>query len=99
MQTQNINKIPTADTRKRSQYVHLLKLSHRVSSGLQVLTQVIVADITTLKWRGLVSGLTSAPFIINAFVGSNVATQILERSGWRWGCQLSIHIPRLTFPR
>ena len=38
------------------------------SSGLQLLTSVIVADITTLKWRGLVSGLTSAPFISNAFV-------------------------------
>ena len=39
-----------------------------VASGLQLLTSVIIADITTLKWRGLVSGLTSAPFIINAFV-------------------------------
>ncbi|KAI0759140.1 drug:h+ antiporter [Trametes elegans] len=54
-------------------------------TGLQLLTQIIIADITTLKWRGLVSSLTSAPFIINAFVGSNVATQVLEHSGWRWG--------------
>ena len=46
---------------------------------------IIVADITTLKWRGLVASLTSAPFIVNAFVGSNIATQVLERSGWRWG--------------
>ncbi|KAM5539164.1 hypothetical protein V8D89_007037, partial [Ganoderma adspersum] len=53
--------------------------------GLQLLTSVIVADITTLKWRGLVSGLTSAPFIINAFVSANIATQVLQRSGWRWG--------------
>ncbi|TBU22782.1 drug:h+ antiporter [Dichomitus squalens] len=54
-------------------------------TGLQLLTSVIIADITTLKWRGLVSGLTSAPFIINAFIGSNVATQVLEHAGWRWG--------------
>ncbi|KAI0691091.1 drug:h+ antiporter [Cerioporus squamosus] len=54
-------------------------------TGLQLLTSVIVADITTLKWRGLVSGLTSAPFIINAFIGSNVATSVLEHAGWRWG--------------
>ncbi|KAI0759138.1 drug:h+ antiporter [Trametes elegans] len=54
-------------------------------TGLQLLTQIIIADITTLKWRGLVSSLTSAPFIINAFIGSNVATQVLENSTWRWG--------------
>ncbi|KAI0828474.1 drug:h+ antiporter [Trametes gibbosa] len=53
--------------------------------GLQLLTQIIVADITSLKWRGLVSSMTSAPFIINAFIGSNVSTAVLEHSTWRWG--------------
>ncbi|KAI0643963.1 drug:h+ antiporter [Trametes meyenii] len=54
-------------------------------TGLQLLTQIIVADITSLKWRGLISSLTSMPFIINAFIGSNVSTQVLEHSTWRWG--------------
>ncbi|KDR72260.1 hypothetical protein GALMADRAFT_253088 [Galerina marginata CBS 339.88] len=54
-------------------------------TGLQLLTQIIIADITTLKWRGLVSGLISMPFIVNAFVGSNVATNVLNGAGWRWG--------------
>ncbi|KAL1747554.1 major facilitator superfamily domain-containing protein [Schizophyllum fasciatum] len=54
-------------------------------TGLQLLTQIIIADITTLKWRGLVSSLISAPFIINAFVGSNISAQVVGRSGWRWG--------------
>lgn len=57
------------------------------SSGLQLLTQIIIADITTLKWRGLVSGLTTAPFIVNAFIGANISSEILKRSGWRWGCE------------
>ena len=70
---------------------HALLISTRVGdepiySGLQLLTQIIIADITTLKWRGLVSALTSSPFIINAFVGSNLANIVLERLGWRWGC-------------
>ena len=60
-----------------------------VGSGLQLLTQVIIADITTLKWRGLVSGLTSAPFIINAFVGANISAGVLKHAGWRWGCKSS----------
>lgn len=58
-------------------------------TGLQLLTQIIIADITTLKWRGLVSGLISLPFIINAFVGSNIATNVLNGAGWRWGCTSS----------
>ncbi|KZS87432.1 MFS general substrate transporter [Sistotremastrum niveocremeum HHB9708] len=54
-------------------------------TGLQLLTQIIIADITSLKWRGLISSLTSSPFIVNAFVGANVAGAVLERAGWRWG--------------
>ncbi|KAJ7172314.1 drug:h+ antiporter [Mycena filopes] len=54
-------------------------------TGLQLLTQVVIADITTLKWRGLVLSLNSLPFLINAFVGSNISAAIIEHAGWRWG--------------
>ncbi|KAJ3529722.1 hypothetical protein NMY22_g8881 [Coprinellus aureogranulatus] len=54
-------------------------------TGLQLLTQIIIADITTLKWRALVSALMSLPFVINAFVGSNISTNMIEGAGWRWG--------------
>ncbi|KAJ7046973.1 drug:h+ antiporter [Mycena alexandri] len=54
-------------------------------TGLQLLTQVVIADITALKWRGLVLSLNSVPFLINAFVGSNISAAIIERAGWRWG--------------
>ncbi|KIJ51356.1 hypothetical protein M422DRAFT_43910 [Sphaerobolus stellatus SS14] len=54
-------------------------------TGLQLLTQIIIADITSLQWRALVNGLTSLPFVINAFVGGNIATSILTNSTWRWG--------------
>ena len=57
-----------------------------VASGLQLLTSVIIADITTLKWRGLVSGLTSLPFLANAVIGSKLADAVLANLGWRWGC-------------
>ncbi|KAG8752254.1 hypothetical protein FRC14_007194 [Serendipita sp. 396] len=67
------------------------------SAGLQLLTQVIVADYTSLKYRGLVSALMNLPFIINAFVGSKVAASITDRNalnGWRWGyAMFSILIP------
>ncbi|EKM58957.1 uncharacterized protein PHACADRAFT_25102 [Phanerochaete carnosa HHB-10118-sp] len=68
-------------------------------TGLQLLTQIIIADITTLEWRGLVSALTSAPFIINAFIGANVSTGVLEHSTWRWGYGMfAILIPASLAP-
>lgn len=54
-------------------------------TGLQLLTQIIIADITTLAWRGLVVSLVSAPFLINAFIGSNISSAVLQHIGWRWG--------------
>ncbi|KAF8754611.1 Major Facilitator Superfamily [Rhizoctonia solani] len=56
-------------------------------TGLQLLLQIIIADTTTLKWRGLSSGLVSAPFIINAFAGSEVSASVMASGGpsWRWG--------------
>ncbi|KAJ7510037.1 major facilitator superfamily domain-containing protein [Mycena galericulata] len=56
-----------------------------VCNGLQLLTQVVIADITTLKWRGLVVSLNSLPFLLNAFLGSNISAAIIEHAGWRWG--------------
>nr|VWP00768.1 C3H1-type domain-containing protein [Ganoderma boninense] len=67
--------------------------------GFQLLLSIIVADITTLKWRGFVSSLVSGPFVVNAFVGGNIATQVIERSGWRWGYGMfAILIPAALSP-
>ncbi|TEB20096.1 ferrichrome-type siderophore transporter [Coprinellus micaceus] len=68
-------------------------------TGLQLLTQIIIADITTLKWRALVSASMSLPFVINAFVGSNISTNMLEGAGWRWGYGMfAILVPAALAP-
>ncbi|KAG6334320.1 hypothetical protein ID866_4765 [Astraeus odoratus] len=54
-------------------------------TGLQLLTQIIIADITTLKWRGLVVSLATTPFLVNAFIGPNISAAVIEHLGWRWG--------------
>ncbi|KAH8080721.1 drug:h+ antiporter [Cristinia sonorae] len=54
-------------------------------TGISLLGDIVIADNTTLKWRGVASGLLATPYIINAFVGSVVAASILERASWRWG--------------
>ncbi|KAF8880998.1 drug:h+ antiporter [Infundibulicybe gibba] len=68
-------------------------------TGLQLLTQIIIADLTTLKWRGVVSSLVSLPFIVNAFVGSNISSAILKNASWRWGyAMFAILIPAALSP-
>lgn len=52
-------------------------------TGLQMLLQIIVADITTLRWRGLVGGLVTAPFIVNIFLSAEIASRVLP--DWRMG--------------
>ncbi|CAE6508217.1 unnamed protein product [Rhizoctonia solani] len=70
-------------------------------TGLQLLLQIIIADTTTLKWRGLSSGLVSAPFIINAFAGSEVSASVMAPGGpgWRWGYGMfAILVPVTILP-
>ncbi|CAE6431244.1 unnamed protein product, partial [Rhizoctonia solani] len=74
---------------------------YAILSGLQLLLQIIIADTTTLKWRGLSSGLVSAPFIINAFAGSEVSASVMAPGGpgWRWGYGMfAILVPVTVLP-
>lgn len=50
------------------------------------MSNIIIADITTLKWRGFVSALLGAPFLVNGFIGSNISSAVIQHAGWRWGC-------------
>jgi hypothetical protein len=38
------------------------------NTGLDIMTIVLVGDITSLQWRGLAQGICASPYIINAFV-------------------------------
>ncbi|OAX34932.1 MFS general substrate transporter [Rhizopogon vinicolor AM-OR11-026] len=68
-------------------------------SGLQILTQIIIADITTLAWRGLVVSLVSAPFLVNAFIGSIISSAFLEHDNWRGGyVMFAILVPAALAP-
>ncbi|KAL1409007.1 hypothetical protein Q8F55_005831 [Vanrija albida] len=79
-------------------------------TGLQILQQVLIADITTLRWRGIMSALVSAPFIINAFVSAEIAESILPApdaqglrpagdESWRWGYGMfAIMVPVILIP-
>jgi hypothetical protein len=55
------------------------------NAGLDVVQDIITADISTLEWRGLATALLSAPYIVNFAISSEIVNAILTRSGWRWG--------------
>ncbi|KAF4835124.1 Siderophore iron transporter mirB [Colletotrichum tropicale] len=68
-------------------------------SGLTYSIDVITADSTNLKNRGLAFAFTSSPYIITAFAGPKSAEGFLDNVDWRWGfgC-FSIVLPIVAAP-
>lgn len=46
---------------------------------------VITADSSTLKNRGLAFAFTSSPYIITAFAGAKASESFYYDISWRWG--------------
>lgn len=54
-------------------------------SGMEYAIDVMTADASKLKNRGLAFAFTSSPYIITAFAGPKVADEFYYRVSWRWG--------------
>ncbi|CEL62411.1 Siderophore iron transporter 3 OS=Schizosaccharomyces pombe (strain 972 / ATCC 24843) GN=str3 PE=1 SV=1 [Rhizoctonia solani AG-1 IB] len=54
-------------------------------TGLFLVTDIIVSDISPLDWRGFAAGLTSAPVILNSFIAAEIVSSVEAGPGWRWG--------------
>ncbi|KAI9322771.1 major facilitator superfamily domain-containing protein, partial [Dichotomocladium elegans] len=69
------------------------------NTGLQMMTQVIIADVTTLKYRTFVAGLLSLPYIINTPISAEISQGVLSGGGWRWGYGMfAIMVPACLIP-
>lgn len=55
------------------------------SSGLDLINDIIVADLTTLQWRGFASSMLSTPFIINTWFAGKIVGALSGPEDWRWG--------------
>ncbi|KAJ9164879.1 MFS general substrate transporter [Coniochaeta hoffmannii] len=53
--------------------------------GMTYCVDVITADATHVKNRGLAFAFTSSPYMITAFAGSKAAEGFYEDISWRWG--------------
>lgn len=54
-------------------------------TGMEYCVDVMTADLSQLKNRGLAYAFTSSPFIITAFAGPKVANEFYSNISWRWG--------------
>lgn len=55
------------------------------SSGLDLVNDIIVADLSPLEWRGFVGSMLSTPFIINTWFAGKIVDAMVSRGQWRWG--------------
>lgn len=53
--------------------------------GMTFSVDVITADSSNLKNRGLAYAFTSSPYIITAFAGAKAAEGFYYNVNWRWG--------------
>lgn len=54
-------------------------------AGLDLINDIIVADLTPLEWRGFIGSILSTPFIINTWFAGKIVQAINDRGQWRWG--------------
>ncbi|PCG98484.1 Major facilitator superfamily domain, general substrate transporter [Penicillium occitanis (nom. inval.)] len=68
--------------------------------GLAYSWDVLAADVTSLRNRGLAFAFTSSPALISAFAGSKAAAEFLESvNNWRWGYGIwTIILPVFALP-
>lgn len=68
------------------------------SSGISVLNTIISGDITSLKYRGLMLGLLSPPYLVNSWLTGLIVAAVLK-GNWRWGCGMfAIIMPATVGP-
>ncbi|KAF2791558.1 MFS general substrate transporter [Melanomma pulvis-pyrius CBS 109.77] len=68
-------------------------------NGIGFSLNVFLADITSLRNRGLVVALCSTAYVITPWLGGPISSAFLKGAGWRWAFGMaSILIPAVTLP-
>ncbi|KAL2067691.1 hypothetical protein VTL71DRAFT_15787 [Oculimacula yallundae] len=67
-------------------------------SGLDLLSDIIVGDLTPLQWRAFWSGMLATPFLITTFINGFISDAFIPDK-WRWGLGMfAIMMPVLLTP-
>lgn len=68
------------------------------SKGIPFLKDIIVADLKDLKWRGLVNGIMSSPYLITVWFAGLIVDAALK-TNWRCGYGMfAIVMPVMVVP-
>ncbi|KAK3989751.1 major facilitator superfamily domain-containing protein [Cladorrhinum sp. PSN332] len=63
-------------------------------SGTNIMTNVVISDMTTLRQRGLAIAISYFPFLVTPWVSGLVVESVVNGIGWRWGTgMLAILMP------
>ncbi|KAH0845049.1 hypothetical protein AYO21_01689 [Fonsecaea monophora] len=66
-------------------------------SGLDLLSDIIVGDLTPLQWRGFFGAVISLPFVVTVPINGFIAEAFVD--DWRWGLGMfTIIVPVLLLP-
>jgi MFS family permease len=66
-------------------------------SGLDLLSDIIVGDLTPLQWRGFFGAALALPFVVTVPVNGFIAEAFVDN--WRWGLGMfAILVPVLLLP-
>ncbi|KAJ4146883.1 hypothetical protein LMH87_001442 [Akanthomyces muscarius] len=66
--------------------------------GIDVLNEILVADITTLRERAFYIGLVSIPFALGSVLGPVVGALLGEYASWRWIGWINLPLVALCLP-
>ncbi|KAL7410301.1 hypothetical protein BDY24DRAFT_365840 [Mrakia frigida] len=61
-------------------------------TGTQILNVIIIADVTSTRWRSLATSSVFVTYIICVWLSSETVAQMLAKSTWRWGVRMMLFI-------
>ncbi|KAF2227050.1 putative siderophore-dependent iron transporter [Elsinoe ampelina] len=66
-------------------------------TGVQILSQIVIADISDLLDRTILSSFLDVPFMLSVWIGPVIAQLILKNLTWRWGYGIWAIIVPISF--
>ncbi|RDW62587.1 hypothetical protein BP5796_10889 [Coleophoma crateriformis] len=54
-------------------------------SGTQILDQIIISDVSNMRWRGFAYGFSYTPFLVTPWISAFIVQSVIDGIGWRWG--------------
>lgn len=93
-----IGYIIAASSQTATAFIVGLGLATVGKTGVNFVNSLIVIDFTPLKWRGFVTSILAAPFIINCWFAGLIVGD-LQVANWKWGYGMfAIIIPVVLSP-